>query len=117
MHENKDIAPNSIAPNPLGLTPILLFVILVVVTGITTNDITAMPILVAFFISAGYGLCLNPKGKKVSFSEKVQTFCKGGGDKNIILLVLIFFQSKKNLLYLVFALFYLNLAPEIRDLT
>lgn len=90
MHENKDIAPNSIAPNPLGLTPILLFVILVVVTGITTNDITAMPILVAFFISAGYGLCLNPKGKKVSFSEKVQTFCKGGGDKNIILLVLIF---------------------------
>ena len=90
MHENNDIAPNSIAPNPLGLTPILLFVILVVVTGITTNDITAMPILVAFFISAGYGLCLNPKGKKVSFSEKVQTFCKGGGDKNIILLVLIF---------------------------
>lgn len=81
---------NAIAPNPMGLTPILLFVILVVVTGITTNDITAMPILVAFFISAGYGLCLNPKGKKVSFSEKVQTFCKGGGDKNIILLVLIF---------------------------
>ena len=90
MHENNDIAPNSIIPNPLGLTPILLFVILVVVTGITTNDITAMPILVAFFISAGYGLCLNPKGRKVSFSEKVQTFCKGGGDKNIILLVLIF---------------------------
>ena len=81
---------NAIAPNPMGLTPILLFVILVVVTGITTNDITAMPILVAFFISAGYGLCLNPKGRKVSFSEKVQTFCKGGGDKNIILLVLIF---------------------------
>jgi Na+/H+ antiporter NhaC len=49
-----------------------------------------MPILVAFFISAGYGLCLNPKGEKVSFSQKVQTFCKGGGDKNIILLVLIF---------------------------
>lgn len=85
MHQNQ-----TIAPNPLGLTPILLFVVLVVVTGITTNDITAMPILVAFFISAGYGLCLNPKGEKVSFSQKVQTFCKGGGDKNIILLVLIF---------------------------
>jgi Na+/H+ antiporter NhaC len=85
VHQN-----SSVAPNPLGLTPILLFVVLVVVTGITTNDITAMPILVAFFISAGYGLCLNPKGEKVSFSQKVQTFCKGGGDKNIILLVLIF---------------------------
>lgn len=81
---------NSVAPNPMGLTPILLFVVLVVVTGVTTNDITSMPILVAFFISAGYGLCLNPKNEKVSFSEKVQTFCKGGGDKNIILLVLIF---------------------------
>jgi len=81
---------NSVAPNPMGLTPILLFVVLVVVTGVMTNDITSMPILVAFFISAGYGLCLNPKNEKVSFSEKVQTFCKGGGDKNIILLVLIF---------------------------
>ncbi|QDG34602.1 Na+/H+ antiporter NhaC family protein [Alteromonas mediterranea] len=90
MRENNATAPNSVLPNPMGLTPILLFVVLVVVTGVTTNDITAMPILVAFFISAGYGLCLNPKGKKVSFSEKVQTFCQGGGDKNIILLVLIF---------------------------
>ena len=90
MRENNATAPNSVLPNPMGLTPILLFVVLVVVTGVTTNDITAMPILVAFFISAGYGLYLNPKGKKVSFSEKVQTFCQGGGDKNIILLVLIF---------------------------
>ncbi len=78
MRENNATAPNSVLPNAMGLTPILLFVVLVVVTGITTNDITAMPILVAFFISAGYGLCLNPKGRKVGFSEKVQTFCKGG---------------------------------------
>ena len=78
------------APNPMGLSPILLFVILVVATGVITNDITAMPILVAFFISAGYGLCINPKGQKPSFAEKIQTFCLGGGDKNIILLVLIF---------------------------
>lgn len=34
----------------MGLTPILLFVILVVATGLITNDITAMPILVAFFL-------------------------------------------------------------------
>jgi len=80
----------AVLPNLLGLTPILLFVVLVVATGVVTNDITSMPILVAFFISAGYGLCLNPRGKRVSFSEKVSTFCKGGGDKNIILLVLIF---------------------------
>jgi len=87
QQSNSSSQPKS---NPMGLTPILLFVVLVVATGLITNDITAMPILVAFFISAGYGLCLNPKGEKISFSEKVQTFCKGGGDKNIILLVLIF---------------------------
>lgn len=88
-----DLSPKNpvpAAPNVLGLTPILLFVVLVVATGLLTNDITAMPILVAFFISAGYGLCLNPKDHKQSFADKIQIFCKGGGDTNIILLVLIF---------------------------
>lgn len=77
-------------PNAWGLTPILLFVVLVVATGLVTNDITAMPILVAFFISAGFALCLNPKDQKLSFADKIQRFCEGGGNKNIILLVLIF---------------------------
>ena len=88
MHQTTPITQPS--PNLIGLSPILLFVILVVATGVITNDITAMPILVAFFISAGYGLCLNPKDQKLSFAEKIQIFCSGGGDKNIILLVLIF---------------------------
>jgi hypothetical protein len=79
VHENKDIAPNSIAPNPLGLTPILLFVILVVVTGITTNDITAMPILVAFFISAGYGR----KGKRSASLKKYKPFAKAVAIKTL----------------------------------
>lgn len=65
-----------LAPNLLGLTPILLFVVLVVATGLLTNDITAMPILVAFFISAGYGLCLNPKGKKRHLLIKFKRFAK-----------------------------------------
>ena len=77
-------------PNPIGLTPILLFVVLVVLTGAMVGNITAMPILVAFFISAGLALLINPKSERVSFSEKLTTFCKGGGDHNIILLVLIF---------------------------
>lgn len=73
-----------------GLTPIILFAALVVITGAVTNTITAMPILVALFLSAGYALCLNPKGEKLPTSEKIMHFCKGGGDKNIILLVFIF---------------------------
>lgn len=80
----------NILPNPIGLTPILLFVCLVVVTGVWTDTITAMPILVAFFLSAGFALMLNPKKEKLSINEKLQLFCQGGGDKNIILLVFIF---------------------------
>jgi len=81
---------NTSSANFWGLTPILLFVCLVVATGFITDTITAMPILVAFFISAGFALLLNPKGEKLSTSEKIQLFCQGGGEKNIILLVFIF---------------------------
>lgn len=73
-----------------GLTPILLFTCLVIVTGFVTDNISAMPILVAFFISAGFALLLNPKGERISMDEKIQLFCQGGGEKNIILLVFIF---------------------------
>lgn len=57
--------------NLLGLIFILLFVVLVVVIGLFINDIMVMFILVVFFISVGYGLCLNLKGKKEIFVDKV----------------------------------------------
>ncbi|MEW9798666.1 Na+/H+ antiporter NhaC family protein [Alteromonas sp. CYL-A6] len=76
--------------NLMGLAPIFLFVCLIVATGVVAEDITAMPILVAFFISAGLALFINPKDERLSFTEKLHIFCRGGGDHNIILLVLIF---------------------------
>ncbi|MEG3765553.1 Na+/H+ antiporter NhaC family protein [Alteromonas sp. 14N.309.X.WAT.G.H12] len=76
--------------NFLGLTPILFFVITVLVAGIATDDITSMPVLVAFFLSAGYALLLNPKHKTLSLTEKLNLFCEGAGNRNIVLLVLIF---------------------------
>ncbi len=77
-------------PNPVGLLPILLFVVLVAGAGLISGDVTTMQILVAFFISAGVALCLNPRRESLSFADKLQTFCKGAGDSNIILLALIF---------------------------
>lgn len=74
----------------LGLSPIFLFIALVVIAGAMAKDFGAMPILVAFMISAGYALMLNPKDKKMSIGEKVDLFCTGGGEKTIILLVVIF---------------------------
>lgn len=79
--------------NFLGLTPILLFVVLVVVSGSIAKDFAAMPILVAFMITAGYALMLNPKDRKIPLGEKVDIFCTGGGEKTIILLVVIFLMA------------------------
>jgi len=82
-----------VTPNPWGLTPILFFVALIITTGVLTQDITAMPVLVGFMIAAGYALLLNPKAQRLGIGEKVQLFCEGGGNKNIILLVMIFLMA------------------------
>jgi Na+/H+ antiporter NhaC len=76
--------------NFLGLTPILLFMLLVIGSGLLTQNFSTMPILVAFVICAGFALLLNNKDSKLSIAEKVDVFCKGGGDKTIILLAIIF---------------------------
>lgn len=73
-----------------GLTPILLFMLLVIGTGLMTQSFSTMPILVAFMMSAGFALLLNNKASTLSISEKIDIFCKGGGDKTIILLAVIF---------------------------
>ncbi|MEM0911380.1 MAG: Na+/H+ antiporter NhaC family protein [Pseudomonadota bacterium] len=73
-----------------GLSPILLFVSLVIVTAVITGTITSMPILIAFFISAGFALLLNPKDEELPVVEKIELFCQGAGEKSIILLVFIF---------------------------
>jgi Na+/H+ antiporter NhaC len=74
----------------LGLTPILLFMLLVIGSGVLTQDFSTMPILVAFAISAGFALLLNNATSSLSITEKVDIFCRGGGDKTIILLAMIF---------------------------
>ncbi len=78
------------APQFLGLTPILFFVAVVLCAGLITDDITSMPVLVALFLASGYALMLNPKGEKLSLNDKIGRFCEGAGNKNIILLVIIF---------------------------
>ena len=74
----------------LGLTPILLFMLLVIGSGVLTQNFSTMPILVAFTISAGFALLLNDSKKRLSIAEKIDIFCRGGGDKTIILLAIIF---------------------------
>lgn len=73
--------------NPLALLPLGIFLLLFVGTGIATNDFYKMPVLVAFLIAAAVALMLN---RKESMTKKIEIFCKGAGNPNIILMCIIF---------------------------
>lgn len=73
--------------NPLALLPLGAFLVLFVGSGIITGDFYKMPALVAFLIAGGIALLFN---KKENLETKMNVFCKGAGDTNIILMVIIF---------------------------
>lgn len=73
--------------NPLALLPLGIFLVLFIGSGIINGDFYQMPVLVAFIIAAGVGLLTN---RKVDINTKLEEFCKGAGDSNIILMVMIF---------------------------
>ena len=71
----------------LALLPLGVFLILFIGSGIISGDFYKMPTLVAFIISTLVAFLFN---RKVDFNTKMEVFCKGGGNKDIILMVLIF---------------------------
>lgn len=73
--------------NIYGLFPMVLFIIIYLGNGIITKDFKSMPVEVAFLLSGIVALCLN---KQIKFQKKIDIFCKGGGNPNIILMCLIF---------------------------
>jgi Na+/H+ antiporter NhaC len=73
--------------NPWALLPLGIFLLLFVGTGVITKDFYKMPVLIAFLISAAFALLLN---KKVSMEKKIDIFCKGAGEANIVLMCIIF---------------------------
>ncbi|WFD10676.1 Na+/H+ antiporter NhaC family protein [Tepidibacter hydrothermalis] len=78
---------NKKSGNPWALLPLAVFLIIFIGSGIITNDFYKMPVIVAFLISAAVALFMNPKE---SISNKIDVFCKGAGDSNIILMAIIF---------------------------
>ena len=73
--------------NPIALLPLGIFLVLFVGSGIITGDFYKMPVLVAFIIAAAVALVSN---RNASIQTKMEEFCKGAGDQNIILMVMIF---------------------------
>ncbi|MDQ0481808.1 Na+/H+ antiporter NhaC family protein [Guptibacillus hwajinpoensis] len=78
---------NQIKGNGMALLPLVVFILLFIGTAIVTNDFYSMPVILASLIAAGVALSMN---RKESFMKKVEIFCKGAGNSNIILMILVF---------------------------
>ncbi|MBG9456140.1 sodium:proton antiporter [Lysinibacillus sphaericus] len=73
--------------NPWALIPFVVFLVLFIGSGVITGDFYAFPVIVAIAIAGAVALAMN---RKESFSNKVDIFCKGAGNLNVMLMVVIF---------------------------
>ncbi|KEK12642.1 sodium:proton antiporter [Lysinibacillus sphaericus] len=73
--------------NPWALIPFVIFMILFIGSGIIMGDFYAFPVIVAISFSGAVALAMN---RKESFSRKVDIFCQGAGNLNVMLMVIIF---------------------------
>lgn len=73
--------------NGLALLPLGVFLLVYLGTSIIAKDFYAVSVIIPFLASALTALIMN---KKVKFDEKIDIFCKGAGDSNILLMILIF---------------------------
>lgn len=71
----------------LGLLPLGAFLVVFLGSGVITGDFYKMPAIVAFIIATIVGFSLN---RKVSLGEKIEVFCKGAGNVDIISMIMIF---------------------------
>lgn len=73
--------------NGFALLPFGVFILLFIGSGIWTGDFYQMPVLVAIFAAIIVALFMN---RKTDFQTKLRQLTEGGGDSNIILMVIIF---------------------------
>jgi Na+/H+ antiporter NhaC len=71
----------------LALLPLLVFLVMYLVTSIVIGDFYKMPVSVSFLVASIIAICMNPKEK---ISDKIEIFCKGAGNTNIIIMCFIF---------------------------
>lgn len=73
--------------NPWALIPFIVFLVLFIGSGIITGDFYNFPVIVAITIAAAVALSMN---RRESLTNKVDIFCKGAGNSNVMLMVIIF---------------------------
>lgn len=76
-----------IIPNPWALIPLGVFLVSYLAVSIAAGDFYKMPITVAFVLSSIVAIAMS-KGNNLH--NRIELFCKGAANSNIMLMVLIF---------------------------
>lgn len=79
--------PEKIQPNPLALIPLAVFLISYLAVSLAAGDFYKMPITVAFVLSSVVAVWMS---KGASLHNRIELFCKGAANSNIMLMVMIF---------------------------
>lgn len=78
------------SPNPWALIPLGVFLFTYLVVSIIAGDFYKMPITVAFVISSIVAIAMSKGGK---LNNRIEQFCRGAANSNIMLMVLIFIMA------------------------
>lgn len=73
--------------NALALLPLAVFLVMYLVTSIVIGDFYKMPVTVSFLVASIVAIGMN---RKESMDKKLELFCVGAGNSNIMLMCLIF---------------------------
>ncbi|MDO4755879.1 MAG: Na+/H+ antiporter NhaC family protein [Parabacteroides sp.] len=75
------------APNPWALLPLGVFLLSYLVVSIIAGDFYKMPITVAFLLASIVAIVISKGG---NLNNRIEQFCRGAANSNIMLMVLIF---------------------------
>ncbi len=75
------------SPRLLGLSPILVFLSVYVLVSCILGDFYAMPLSLAFVITAAYSVVIT---SGLSIEQRISQFSRGAADSNILLMIWIF---------------------------
>ena len=70
-----------------ALLPLLVFLIVYVGLSVIAGDMYAVSVIIPFSVAAFTAIFMK---SKESLTDKIEIFCKGAGDSNVILMILIF---------------------------
>ena len=82
-----DITPDRHMKGLAALSPLLVFLCIYLVSSVVAQDFYRIPISAAFLIASVYAVAIT-RGKPLE--ERINTFSKGAGDKNVLLMIWIF---------------------------